>query len=200
MAVSISQAYEPRSPRHTRQLARQNPPIPLSFILAYVPRASLPTLALVSRRFCAAAQLALYHTVELSAADADACIAKIAGVPRLAALVSSFVLSEYPAAHGASFQLALALALRSMRALMALTLPAFDADLLAAAPPSLARLTLLSDTLPFAFFDRFLAGRPHITHLSLPNFVGVPPGACEVPAKAVPSLVALDTSPSRCST
>jgi hypothetical protein len=77
-----------------------------------------------------------------------------------------------------------------MRALMALTLPAFDADLLAAAPPSLARLTLLSDTPPFAFFDRFLAGRPHITHLSLPNFVGVPPGACEVP-----SLVALDTSP-----
>jgi hypothetical protein len=82
-----------------------------------------------------------------------------------------------------------------MRGLTALTLPAFDADLLAAAPPSLARLTLLADTLPFVFFDQFLAARPHITHLALPNFVGVPPGAHEVPTKAVPSLVALDSSP-----
>jgi hypothetical protein len=193
--VSSSQTFEPRSPRLTRQQARQSPPIPLSFILAHIPRSSLPALALVSRRFCAAAQLALYHTLEPSATDADACVARIAGVPHLAALVSSLVLSEYPPAHGASFHLALALALRSMSGLMALTLPAFNADLLAAAPPSLARLTLLADTLPFAFFDQFLASRPHITHLSLPNFVGVPPGACEVPKKAVPSLVALDASP-----
>jgi hypothetical protein len=109
MVVSISQAYEPCSPHLTRQLACQNPPIPLSFILAHVPRASLPTLALISRRFCTTVQLMLYHTVELSAADADACIAKIAGVPRLAALMLSLMLSEYPAAHGTSFQLALAL-------------------------------------------------------------------------------------------
>jgi hypothetical protein len=58
----------------------------------------------------------------------------------------------------------------------------------------LACLTLLADTLPFVFFDQFLVSRPHITHLWLPSFVGVPPGACEVPEKAVPSLVALDTS------
>ena len=195
VVVSISQTYEPRSPRLTRQQARQNLPIPLSFILAHIPRSTLPTLALVSRRFCAAAQIALYRTLELSPTDADACVARLAGAPHLAALVSSLVLSGYPSAHGASFQLALALALRSMRGLTALTLPAFDADLLAAAPPSLARLTLLADTLPFAFFDQFLAARPHITHLALPNFVGVPPGAHEVPTKAVPSLVALDSSP-----
>jgi hypothetical protein len=82
-----------------------------------------------------------------------------------------------------------------MRALAALTLPAFDADVLAAAPPALVRLTLLADTLPYAFFDRFLPTRPHITHLALPHFVGVPPGAGEVPPAAVPALTALDTSP-----
>jgi hypothetical protein len=122
-------------------------------------------------------------------------VARLAGAPHLAALVSSLVMSELPPAHGASFHLALALALRSMRGLMELTLPSFDADLLAAAPPSLTRLTLLADTLPFAFFDQFLTSRPRITHLSLPNFVGVPPGACEMPTKAVPSLSVLDASP-----
>ena len=195
VVVSVSQTYEPRSPRLTRQQARQNPPIPLSFILAHVPRSDLPALALVSRRFCAAAQLVLYQTLELSAKDADTCVAKLASASHLAALVSSLVLSDFPPSHGASFHLALALALRSMRGLISLTLPSFDADLLGAAPPSLARLTLLTDTLPFAFFDQFLASRSHITHLSLPNFVGVPPGANEVPKNAIPNLVALDTSP-----
>jgi len=82
-----------------------------------------------------------------------------------------------------------------MRALATLTLPAFDADLLSAAPLTLTRLTLLTDTLPFAFFDRFLTVRPQIVHLALPNFVGVPPGAGEVPATAVPHLTTLDASP-----
>jgi hypothetical protein len=48
---------------------------------------------------------------------------------------------------------------------------------------------------PLAFFDQFLASHLHITHLSFPKFVGMSPGACEVPKKAVPSLVALDASP-----
>ena len=73
--------------------------------------------------------------------------------------------------------------------------PAFDAELLAEAPPTLARLTLLADTLPFAFFDQFLPTRPHIVQLALPNFVGVPPGAGEVPSTAVPALAVLDASP-----
>lgn len=41
-----------------------------------------------------------------------------------------------------------------MLALATLTLPAFDADLILVAPLSLTRLTHLTDTLPFAFFDQ----------------------------------------------
>ncbi|KAH9062522.1 hypothetical protein EDB83DRAFT_2384230 [Lactarius deliciosus] len=46
-----------------------------------------------------------------------------------------------------------------MRALSALTLPAFDAELLSAAPGTLSHLTLLSDSLPYAFFDDFFSQR-----------------------------------------
>ncbi|KAI0280864.1 hypothetical protein BC826DRAFT_443630 [Russula brevipes] len=74
-------------------------------------------------------------------------------------------------------------------------LPAFDADVLTVALPALVRFTLLADTLPYAFFDCFLPTRPHITHLALPHFVGVPPDAGEVPPAAVPALAALDTGP-----
>ena len=48
---------------------------------------------------------------------------------------------------------------------------------------------------PFASFHQFLPARPHIVQLVLPNFVGVPPGAGEVPSTAVPALAALDASP-----
>jgi hypothetical protein len=71
----------------------------------------------------------------------------------------------------------------------------FDADLLSEAPLTLVRLTLLADTLPFAFFDQFLASRPQIVHIALPNFVGVPPGASDVPPTAIPYLATLDASP-----
>ncbi|KAH8996039.1 hypothetical protein EDB92DRAFT_1844811, partial [Lactarius akahatsu] len=145
--------------------------------LAHVPRSRLPVLARVSKRFSAAAQLALYRTLELSADDAGACVARLAGAPHLAALVTTLTLRAYPSAHGPSFVLALALALRVMRALSALTLPAFDAELLSTAPGTLTHLTLLADTLPYAFFDGFLAAhaRARLTHLALPHFVGVPP-------------------------
>jgi len=84
-----------------------------------------------------------------------------------------------------------------MRALatLTLTLPAFDADLLSAAPLTLTRTMLLADTFLFAFFDQFLAARSRIIHLALPNFVGVPPGTGEVPSTAVPHLTMLDASP-----
>ncbi|KAH9021787.1 hypothetical protein EDB85DRAFT_404043 [Lactarius pseudohatsudake] len=72
----------------------------------------------------------------------------------LAALVTP---RAYPPAHGPFFVHALALALDSMRALSALTLPAFNAELSAA--PARARRT----------------------HLALPHFVGVPPVAHDVP-------------------
>ncbi|KAH8986652.1 hypothetical protein EDB86DRAFT_2235236 [Lactarius hatsudake] len=195
--VTSPQVFEPRTPRLARQQARQSPPIPLSFVMAHVPRSRLPVLARVSKRFSAAAQLALYRTLELSADDADACVARLAGAPHLAALVTTLTLRAYPPAHGPSFVLALALALRSMRVLSALTLPAFDAELLAAAPGTLTHLTLLADTLPYAFFDGFLAApaRAHLTHLALPNFVGVPPAAQDVPSAAVPRLAILDSSP-----
>ncbi|KAI0299821.1 hypothetical protein BC826DRAFT_714477 [Russula brevipes] len=75
-------------------------------------------------------------------------------------------------------------------------LPSFDADVLTVALPALVRFTLLADTLPYAFFDCFLPTRPHITHLALPHFVGVPPDAGEVPPAALPALAALDTGPS----
>ncbi|KAH9011140.1 hypothetical protein EDB84DRAFT_1054382 [Lactarius hengduanensis] len=195
--VTSPQVFEPRTPRLARQKARQSPPIPLSFVLAHVPRSRLPVLARVSKRFSAAAQLALYRTLELSADDADACVARLAGAPHLAALVTTLTLRAYPPAHGPSFVLALALALRSMRALSALTLPAFDAELLSAAPGTLTHLTLLADTLPYAFFDGFLAApaRARLTHLALPHFVGVPPAAQDVPSAAVPRLAVLDSSP-----
>jgi len=129
----------------------------------------------------------------------DGCIARLATAPHLAALVTTLVIRAYPPAHGSSFQLALALALRTMRALTNLTLPTYDADLLLAVTESslagrLTHLTLLADTLPFAFFDQFLVSNPTIKHLSLPNFIGVPPGPGEVPSTAVPNLVSLDAS------
>jgi hypothetical protein len=196
----------PCTPRHARLQARQNPPIPLSLLFPYIPRTDLPTLSLVSRRFRNAAQLALYRTLVFSTTDVDdtdACIARLATAPHLAVLVTTLVIPAYPTAQGASFQLALAIALRGMRALSNLTLPAYDADLLLAvtelsassAAGGLTHLTLLTDTLPFSFFDQFLVSNPTIEHLSLPNFIGVPPGPGEVPSTAIPNLVSLDASP-----
>ena len=131
--------------------------------------------------------------------DTDACMARLAAAPHLAALVTTLIIPAYPPAHGASFRLALALALRSMRALRNLTLPVYDADLLdavtAASSSSLTHLTLLADTLPFSFFDEFLVSNPTIQHLSLPNFIGVPPGPGEVPSTAIPNLISLDANP-----
>jgi hypothetical protein len=54
----------------------------------------------------------------------------------------------------------------------------------------------LADTLPLSFFDEFLVSNPTIQHLSLPNFVGVPPGPGEVHSAAIPNLISLDASPS----
>ena len=135
-------------------------------------------------------------------------MARLAAAPHLAALVTTLIIRAYPPAHGASFQLALALALRSMRALRNLTLPAYDADLLdavtaassslspsAGATRGLTHLTLLVDTLPFSFFDEFLVSNPTIQHLSLPNFIGVPPGPGEVHPAVIPNLISLDASP-----
>jgi hypothetical protein len=92
-----------------------------------------------------------------------------------------------------------------MRALRNLTLPSYDADLLDAvtaasssssgATRGLTHLTLLADTLPFSFFNEFLVSNPTIQHLSLPNFIGVPPGPGEVHPTAIPNLISLDASP-----
>ena len=104
---------------------------------------------------------------------------------------------QYAQSHGAAFELALALAFRLMRALSALALPAFNAELLATVPGSITRLTLLADTLRYAFFDDFIAvpARARLTHLALPHFVDVPPAAREVPSTAAPRLSVLDGSP-----
>ncbi|KAH9000537.1 hypothetical protein EDB86DRAFT_3135014 [Lactarius hatsudake] len=195
--VTSPQVSEPRTPRLARQQACQSPPIPLSFVIAHIPRSQLPILARVLKRFSAAAQLALYHTLELSTDDADVCVAQLAGTPHLAALGTTLTLCTYLPVHGPFFVLALALALHSMRALSTLMLPAFDAELLAAAPGTLTHLTLLADTLPYTFFDGFLAAptHAHLTHLALPNFVGMPPAVQDVPSAAMPRLAILDSSP-----
>ncbi|KAI9429325.1 hypothetical protein H4582DRAFT_2089506 [Lactarius indigo] len=173
--VPTPQVFEPRSPRLAQQQVHQSSPIPLSFVLAHVPRSRLPIIARVSKRFSTAAQLALYHTLDLFA---DACIAWLACGPHLAALVSTLALRAYPPAHGPSFVLAL------LRRGVALH------DARHAYLP-------LTDTLPYAFFDDFLAApaRARITHLTLPHFIGVPRAAHEVPPAAVPRLAVLNSSP-----
>jgi len=100
----------------------------------------------------------------MSLAKADACVASHAGASHFAELVTSLTIPTYPFAHGTSFSLALRLALCLTRALATPTFPAFNADLLSAVPLTLMRLTLFADTLPFAFFDQFLAARPQIIH------------------------------------
>jgi hypothetical protein len=65
------------------------------------------------------------------------------------------VLRAYPGAHGVSFVLALALALRSMRTLSAVTSLSFDAELLAAAPGTVMRLTLLATRCPMCSSKTF---------------------------------------------
>ena len=59
-------------------------------------------------------------------------------------------------------------------------LPAFGTDLLSVAPLTLTCLTPLVDTPLVAFFNQFLTTHLQIIHLTLPNFIGVPPGPGEV--------------------
>ncbi|KAH9165000.1 hypothetical protein EDB89DRAFT_2233663 [Lactarius sanguifluus] len=169
--VSTPQAFELHSPRLARQQARQSAPIPLSLVLAHVPRSRLPVLARVSKRFSAAAQQALYRTRELSADDAGACV------------TASWRTTSRGAPLGSG-------------ALSALTLIAFDAELLATAPGTLSHLALLTDTLLYAFFDDFLAAltSTHLSHLALSHFVGVPHAAHDVPPAAAPRLAVLGSS------
>ncbi|KAH9010500.1 hypothetical protein EDB83DRAFT_2680812 [Lactarius deliciosus] len=163
--VTSPQVFEPRTPRLARQQARQSPPIPLSFVMAHVPRSRLPVLARVSKRFSAAAQLALYRTLELSADDADACVARLAGARDDADV------ARLPACARPVFRTC--------------------AGLLAAAPGTLTHLTLLYAF----FDGFLAAPAPaHLTHLAL-HFIGVPPAAQDVPSAAVPRLAVLDSSP-----
>jgi hypothetical protein len=99
------------------------------------------------------------------------------------------VLHAYPGAHGVSFVLALAPALRSMHTLLATNSLFFDAEFLAAEPGTVMRLTL-----PYVFFENFLAAsaRAHLTYAVLPHFVSVPPAARDVPSAGVPHLAVLD--------
>ena len=99
-----------------------------------------------------------------------------------------------PFSRDSPFNWALRFALPSMRAFATRIVPAFDADHLLAPPLALMRLTLLADTLSFSFFGKFLAAQPHVIHLALPNFVGVPPDAGEVLSTAVPHFTTLDAS------
>jgi hypothetical protein len=44
-----------------------------------------------------------------------------------------------------------------------------------------------------AFLNRIVPARSNMTHISLPNFVGMLPGANEVTTNAMPNFVRLDT-------
>lgn len=74
---------------------------PLSLVFAHVPRSRLPVLASVSKPYNATSQLTLYRTLELSADDADTCIAWLAVAPHLAQLVTTLELRACPHSHGA---------------------------------------------------------------------------------------------------
>ncbi|KAH8978230.1 hypothetical protein EDB92DRAFT_1956777 [Lactarius akahatsu] len=110
---------------------------------------------------------------------------------------TTLTLRIYRPAHSPSFVLVSALALRSMRS-WRLMLPAFDAELLSVVPGTLPHLTLLANTLPYAFFNNFLAAPAHmcLTHLALLHFNHVPPAAHNVPPTATPHLAMLNSSPS----
>jgi hypothetical protein len=82
-----------------------------------------------------------------------------------------------------------------MELLDAVTAAASSSSSSGGAMRGLTHLTLLSDTLPFTFFNEFLVSNPTIQHLSLPNFIGVPPGPGEVHPTAIPNLISLDASP-----
>ena len=114
----------------------------------------------VSKRISAATQLVLYPTPDQSAGDADACIARLSCVPRLAARVTM------PAPR---------LLTRVRRVLRARWY-------------SVPRLTLIADTLTYAFFHNFLAASApvRLTYLVLPHFVGALPAPFEVPSAATP--------------
>ena len=97
------------------------------------------------------------------------------------------LIPAYPFSHGPPFDLAVRLALR---ALVTLALPLSTWTFsqrhhlpLCASPCS--RICVLRP---------FLAARPHVFHLALPNFVGVPPGTGEVRSTAVPYLSTLDSN------
>ncbi|KAI0312674.1 hypothetical protein OF83DRAFT_1176402 [Amylostereum chailletii] len=177
--------------RGRRTRARLNPPIPLSLVFEHVPREALPTVALVSKRFCAAAQTAIYDRLSLVLLDnathpesrrTDMCVARLAASPSHAELVHSFTISHHPCVprpsqygSGGSFDFALHLALFNMRHLRALTLPSLE-PLITFCPDGqmhcaflgLRRLKVLSHTLPDVFWRDVLPSMPHLRQLFLP--------------------------------
>ncbi|KAH9008017.1 hypothetical protein EDB84DRAFT_150238 [Lactarius hengduanensis] len=145
----------------------------------------------VSKRFSAAVQRALPYARALRRrCRRMRCAASWRTAPRGARDNACAARTYYQSPHGLSFILTLPPVLRSICALSALTLPALDVELLAAAP--------LTDTLPYTLFENFLAvpTRARITHLALPHFVCVPPAAHVVPPNAALHLTVLDSSPS----
>jgi len=191
VVLSTPETFEPYTPRQARRQARQNPLIPLSLIFAHIPRERLPTLARVSRRFCAAAQLVLSRTLEHPAtapAKADACMASLAGALHLAELVTSLMIPTYPFTARPSAS-PCARCAHSRRSRSPRSTPTFSQWYhlpLRASRCLRTRSPLRSRPVPCC----------RIVHLALPNFVGVPPGAGEVPSTAVPHLTTLDACPS----
>ena len=81
VVLSTPQTFGPYTPHHARRQARQNHPAFPVRDSTHILRIQLPTLTSVSHRFCTAAQLVLYCTLEHTAtapAPTNACIASLA--------------------------------------------------------------------------------------------------------------------------
>ena len=170
LAMSKLQTFEPYTPCHTRRQACQSMPVPLSLIFAlctsHTHSSTRPHLMplLCRSSTCALPQPRAHHHrpsksrhmsggPRCSFASCRACDdTHDPNVP----IRAWPVLQPHPMPRTV------------LNACLAmLTLPAFDADLLSAAPLTLTHLTLLADTHPFVFFDQFLAAHPQIAHLTL---------------------------------
>ncbi|KJA16582.1 hypothetical protein HYPSUDRAFT_219352 [Hypholoma sublateritium FD-334 SS-4] len=177
-------------------LAVRRPPLPpavFALVAPHLPRADLAACARLARAYTEPARGALYAHIDLDAlspAHAEKLLALFASRADLPALVHIFTCRAWPPffspadEHSAHLTAALASALARMGALCALTLPAFDAALLArhsafglrALTLTARRMALADVRALFAWLD----GQTNVVALRLPFLADTAP----VPAAA----------------
>ncbi|CAA7266730.1 unnamed protein product [Cyclocybe aegerita] len=167
------------------------PEVVIIHILSHLPPQSISRCASASRLFASAARTSLYTHIDTEAfslSQVERVVVLLASRSDLTDLVSTFVCSRWPAfflsdtrlrdGHSIQQQDALltatfTLALERMSNLVSLTLPAFDASLLAQHTAfGLTRLTFLNPTMSEAettALFTWLDGQTNITTLCFPN-------------------------------